>query len=217
MANRWALLLAALAWPAFASRYVPSRGWEDKEDALLHERWFGGQLAAMGEPVLASSRDLDGFIRRFRLTALPSFRPGLAIRVDQRTDGGANLHWVVLDGAGGHALGKVAKHGDRPLSREEVARLASMIERAKLDEKPQEEKAVETGHSVTGDRGLRICGDGTAWIFEDLQPTNRDFVERNFCYADDPDLKRLIADVYLLAPADLIKEPAFYYPQGVRP
>jgi hypothetical protein len=170
----------------------------------------------MGEPVLASSRDLDGFIRRFRLTALPSFRPGLAIRVDQRTDGGANLHWVVLDGVGGHALGKVAKHGDRPLSREEVARLASMIERAKLDEKPQEEKAVETGHSVTGDRGLASAVMARHGYSKTCSQ-HRDFVERNFCYADDPGLKRLIADVYLLAPADLIKEPAFYYPQGVRP
>lgn len=103
--------------------------------AKFYEDWFGGQLRAMGEPILARPGVRQGFVRRFRMLVLPSFSPAYAIRVDQARDGRGAVRIVRLNGSGGHQPGKIAQEERFALSVEAMAALNRDID-ASLDPYP---------------------------------------------------------------------------------
>lgn len=189
-------------------RYVPRDGWSSDWKPTFYERWFGNQLLAMDERPFGEPGTLEGFARRFRLTVLPSFEPGYAVRIDQRGDGSAALHWVVLDGAGGYEPGRSAREGTVELSRPAAARMASALLEADLPSVAMEEAPPPASRMDNGDgtfsEGIWVCADGTAFLFEQLDPKRQVFVERGFCGpndAEDKRLHRLVEEVDRVLPA----------------
>ncbi|MEA3062770.1 MAG: hypothetical protein QOJ94_2551 [Sphingomonadales bacterium] len=169
-----ALILAAERAPPARIDYVPDTGWRD--DSLVqdsYERWFGAQLRAMGEPPLGAPAGLGRFEERFRLLVLPSFRPAFASRIDVGRDGRAILSWAELNGRGGDAPGTLARQGSRTLRGSELRRFRSALAAAAVGSYPREQsdKTVERdGSSV-----LRICVDGTTFVFEHLDAHRRQY------------------------------------------
>lgn len=194
------VLLAAAA-PAAATDYVPDTGWSDEGGAEFYERWFGHQLEAMGERPFSDPAVLQDALQSFRLTVLPSFEPAYAIRVDRRADQSYDLYWVVLDGAGGYAPGKIARKGSRRLNGREIRKLGSAINDAHLETQSMQEPPPPHGRDPkTGDEFLTVCADGTAFVFELVSKDRRSFVERTFCGDSDEKLSELIDRAVRLLP-----------------
>jgi hypothetical protein len=174
-----------------ADRYTPSTGWSDNEwAASFFERWYGGQLRAMGEPRLSVPSQLDGFRRRFRLLVVPNYRSAFAYRIDERPDGGAVLRWVRLDGAGGYAPGNVAAAGVRMLHSRELSRFAAALEAAALPTLARDGPPETARENNDGTQTLTICLHATHYVFEQLEPGGRRYVSRRSCYLEEP-LERL--------------------------
>jgi hypothetical protein len=200
--GRLMLMLGLFAAPTSETvvekRYVPSTGWASG-DAALYERWFGRQLRAMREPTLRGPRSLAGNRRRFRLLVLPSFSPAYAYRVDEDARGRHILTWVMLDGAGGYAPGRVAGRESRPLSASEAEGLQRAIDNARLADLPRQH--------VTGSDGddIIVCADGTQYVLELLGPTETVFLTRHRCELDGlAGLEHLLAVTFRLHP---VSEP----------
>ncbi|MBO9500024.1 MAG: hypothetical protein J7483_11275 [Novosphingobium sp.] len=208
-----ALFMLTLA--GCATNYVPDSGWEHRlaawrpdDAAQFYERWYGGQLAAMREPSFQDANAVAGFARRYRLTVLPTFTPGFAARVDQRADGRAVLHWVILDGAGGYDPGTIADRGAVALTPEQVESLDRAIAAANLPvmvrAEPVDSPRIdpETGATV-----MTICVDGTTWLFELASPDRQAFLTRS-CVPDEVALRGLIDVTYALLPTDSFDDVA---------
>lgn len=186
---------------ADCARYVPREGWIGEASPAFFERWFGNQLLAMEERPFSEPGLLEGHTQRFRLTVLPTFTPGFSARIDKQSGGRVRLHWVILDGAGGYAPGKVADSGDRLLDAREVFLLDRALRRANLGDLPvREPPPTERIDPKTGATTITICADGTAWLFELLTENGPSFVYRSFCGHDDASLVRLIDTTYDLLP-----------------
>lgn len=185
MARRPALLLSALLLCASAAaprqgdpfrpdptpasrRYVPADIWRDARRAGFYERWFGGQLRAMREPILSRPGDGRGFRRRLRMLVLPSFHHPYAIRVDEAGAGGARVRIVRLSGAGGYAPGRIIEQESITLSAEETAALNRAVDASGLD-----------GLPPTARQG--ICLDGVSFVFEQADPQRSRFVSVHQC------------------------------------
>lgn len=174
--------------------YVPEDGWTNwagqpgNEKHWFYERWFGGQLSAMGEQPLIDDGDLGDFVYRFRYLVLPSFEPAYAVRIDEDRVGGLHMTWTLLDGAGGYAPGRVQETGYRQLTQSEAQQLIRLLERTDLANLQMEEGPPEP----RSDGRIVVCADGTTYVFEELAQGRRNFVERRFCGRSDPELVALI-------------------------
>jgi hypothetical protein len=196
------ILALALLGSDVAGRpdYVPDTGWNDAEWApSFYEGWYGDQLLAMGEPPLATDSDLAGFSERLRLLVLPTFQPGYAYRIDVRPDGSAVLRWARLNGLGGYAPGGLARQGSRLLRPKESRRLKAALEGAALSSLPRDLPIRET--KPDGTESLRLCIDGTAFVFEHLDAAGRAFVKRD-CGPDEAGLRRLAEAIFRLRPRE---------------
>lgn len=191
-----AALMAAAAVPG--ADYVPDKGWDRADSAAFYERWFGGQLRAMGEPPLATRADLAGRRQRFRLTVLPTFEPAFAYRIDEEADGRLALRWARLDGKGGYAPGRLARDGARPLTRGEAGHLRRLLGEARLASQAREGPPMVTRRSG-GSQVLTLCVDGTEYVFEHLDVGGRAFVIRA-CTVPEKPLRRLLDAVIRLGP-----------------
>jgi hypothetical protein len=165
-----ALLFLAATAAAPAERYVPAEGWRDARDAELFERWFGGQLRAMGEPVLSRAGGIEGYRRRFRMLVVPTFQPAYAVRIDEGAHGGT-VRVVLLDGRGGYAPGRIARQATFTLTMAEVqdvigAIRTSGLASAALEDPPDPPQVIT------------VCADGTAVVFELIEPQRSRFVVR---------------------------------------
>ncbi|HEX5183031.1 MAG TPA: hypothetical protein VFW19_07750 [Allosphingosinicella sp.] len=188
-------LLGFAGRPGTAPRYVPPTGWRNNGWAVpFHEEWFGGQLRAMHEPPLATAADLGSWSRRFRLLVLPSFRPGLAFRIDEDGKGGARMREVLLDGRGGYEPGAIAKESERSLTSEEVAWIDRAIEAAGLRRLPMQPPQPQVKNGT-----IMVCADGTMFVFELLDGRGRSFQERG-CIEPEKPLRALIEAVSRLDP-----------------
>ena len=182
------LLIALLAFAAasaaaepapVAQAYLPTEGWRDADDARFHERWFGDQLRAMGEPSL-SARDARGrYQRRFRLLVLPTFYPAKAVRIDEMGDGSATLRAVELNGRGGYAPGTLETQSEYELDGREVRRLHRDIAAARLDTLPRMDFPDSVRVDADGSQTLTLCVDGTTLVFELLDASGYHLVTRN--------------------------------------
>ncbi|NNC73723.1 MAG: hypothetical protein HKN78_12725 [Sphingomonadaceae bacterium] len=180
--------------------YVPDTGWRDNDwTSVFYENWFGRQLRAMGEPPIVDDSDLAGHQSRFRLLILPSFRPASAYRVDQNIDGTGSLRAVVLDGAGGYEPGNIAQSVSRTLDPEELDQLESVISEASLDFLPREGEP-EGVREIDGETVIRICMDGTTYVFEYLANGRRHYLERS-CIIEENALRDLVDVTTALAPS----------------
>ncbi len=195
------LLIASTSEAAIPGRYVPSTGWA-RGDATFYERWFGRQLSAMREPALRGPSALSNHRRRFRLLVLPSFAPAYAYRVDEDARGSTIVHWVILDGAGGYAPGRIAERGSRPLSASEAQGLQRAIAEARLPDLPRQ---FGIGEATGGDDAIILCADGTQYVLELLEPNGTVFLTRHQCELRGvATLERLLEMTFQLHP---IPEP----------
>lgn len=202
-ASRSLFTALAFAVSACATNYIPDSGWRDEGDSEFYEGWFGGQLAAMREPSLKSPEALQQKRRIYRLTVLPTFTAGFAIRVEEDMAGSVAMHWVLLSGAGGYDPGTIFRSGGRTLTPGEWTTLSQAIERARLVSTPREQTFEET-IDENGDPIVTICVDGTTYLFEQLTADESTFVKRS-CVPDEKELQQLIAATLPLAPADVMK------------
>lgn len=174
------LFLAATA-AAPAEHYVPVEGWRDPRTAELFEQWFGGQLRAMGEPVLSRPGSLAGYRRRFRMLVIPTFQPAYTVRIDEGAHGGT-VRVVLLDGRGGYAPGRIARQATFTLTMAEVQDAIGAIRTSGLTSAAPEDPP-DPPEVVT------VCADGTAVVFELVEPQRSRFVARA-CGVSGP-LRRL--------------------------
>lgn len=180
--------------------YVPDTGWNDEEWARsFYERWFGRQLTAMGEPPLATSADLAGMRRRFRLLVLPTFKPAFAYRVDEHADGTATLRATRLDGRGGYSPGQISSQIQRQLGRKELKAFETAAKAADLGAQPRQEPTSTRKTNPDGSEEIRFCVDGTTYVFEQLDETGRQYLMR-MCDIDEESLARLVRTVFTLEP-----------------
>jgi len=161
------MLLALLLLAAPPGLYVPPNIWRDTEDAARHEAWYGGQLRAMGEPILSRREVPAGFRRRFRMLVLPSFHRPYAIRVDRETSGRARVRIARLTGRGGYAPGEIFEQESYALTADQAARLDRDIEASGLASAPP--------------RASAPCLDGAHFIFELVDARANRFVDRHQC------------------------------------
>lgn len=169
-----AALLSTGAPTTAPRHYVPA----GVERYVFYERWFGGQLRAMREPILAGPGTLGRFHRRFRLLVLPTFDHGYAIRVDEDEDG-ADLHFVRLSGRGGYAPGHVATRGQRRLDRETAARVDRAVDQSGVANLPWLAPPPQPATLPSGEQEIQVCGDGTDFVFETVDAGGSHFVTRS--------------------------------------
>jgi hypothetical protein len=140
---------------------MPPSGWSRGDDAAFFERWFGGQLRAMEEPVLSSPASRGGFRRRFRMLVLPSFHHAYAIRVDEPVAGPAKVRAVRLDGRGGYSPGRILEQERYVPDRAAIRRLYRAIADLHLAELSRQE-----GLGPDENGTITICADGVRFVFE---------------------------------------------------
>ena len=192
------VLTTAQADSPVPDRYVPATGWRGSEArAAGLEAWYGQQLRAMNErPITAAAS--DGLRRRFRLLVLPNYQPAFAYRIDVEEQGGAQLRWARLDGAGGYAPGNIAQQGSRVMRPRELRHFMAAMDEAALGTRDRElEPPVRT--ESDGTQAITICLHATHYVFEDLGEQGHTFVVRQGCYMEKP-LRRLVQTVFRLRP-----------------
>lgn len=170
-------LLLLLAAAAPAGDYVPDAGWRNPTDRAFREGWYGGQLRAMGEPILSRPADRGGFRRRFRMLVLPSFHRPYAIRVDQAASGRARVRIVRLNGRGGYGPGEIFEQESYALTADQAALLHRDIEASGLASAPPHAGA--------------LCTDGAQFVFELVDAHGNRFVDRHQCGLN-PQLETLV-------------------------
>ena len=156
---------ASLAAPSVRCDYGRRRELEPTLNDFEKD-WYSRQLAAAGEPSLAGAAEhpLAPGVRTVRFTWLRSFTAPVVIRVERDASGTDRLVAKRLSGTGGDPPGEVAATFDRPLTREESARLDAVLGRTQLFELPP-----------------RLCDgglDGAQWIFESADARGYRFVQR---------------------------------------
>lgn len=187
------VLLGALLLSSCTSiDYVPDTGWSDNEtDPRFYEDWFGHQLAAASEPVLASEEDLAPFSNRFRLLILPNNSPASIYRIDATGSGGMSLTYTQLDGSGGYEPGDIAEQWTRELSSNEAQDFVDALDAARLGTLKREADL----YVVKDDAGaeyVSICMHPPVFVFEHLSQTERSYVTRDICeLRREPDLEKL--------------------------
>jgi hypothetical protein len=157
-------------------RYIPESLLIPDQEPDFYENWFGGQLRAMGEPLLSRPRDLGSFRRRFRMLVLPTFHPAYAIRIDEGWDGRAQVTAVRLDGAGGYSPGNVAERESYQISRAGIrpfdrALRDSRFRRLSMGGEPRK--------SPPGT--ITVCSDGLELVFELVDSQGIHFRVRGPC------------------------------------
>lgn len=179
--------------PPAGERYTPTGIWRDPAWAeTFYERWYGDQLRAMDEPVLAGADDLGRFRSRLRLLVLPNSSPGWTIRIDERSTGEGIVTYVRLDGAGGYAPGNVAERHRSTIDRGDMARLRSELRRLRFSELPSQEPPPPPPQECEQDEGctISICFHATQYVFERLDRDGRHMVARSACEME-PGLRQL--------------------------
>ena len=169
-------ILICLVMSAGASaepRYTPKHIWSNDWSVGFHENWFGGQLAAMGEPSLwqLSKRDRDA--RVYRVLKLPSFSPALGSRLVVQSDGSGNVQITELDGNGGLEPGKPMRKLSRHLDPDQVRDLNALFDLSGF-----------WTDRIATDGGL-ACLDGTQFVIEALSQGNYKLITRDECSMED--------------------------------
>jgi hypothetical protein len=155
-------------------RYVPTTIWPNSESAEFHERWFGSQLRAMGEPILSRPGDREAYRRRFRLLVLPSFHHPYAIRIDEEASGGARVRIVRLNGTGGYGPGTISQQENFRLGTDQVRILDRAITASDLESDPVA-RPPDEGEAIA------ICTDGVQFAFEMVDDHASHFVSKHQC------------------------------------
>jgi hypothetical protein len=139
------------------SDYFPERTFDLRED--FHNeftlKWFGGELAVRGEPVLSCPR--PGQAEAYRLLFLPSFRDTWTVRIERDAQG-ASLEATRTSGDA------VKERRQRQLSPAEWARLTTAVTAADFWNLPSPDK--QPGQ------------DGETWVIEGVRPGAYHAVER---------------------------------------
>jgi len=176
---------AAGAQPARSERrYTPRTGWQVPSDARFYESWFGDQLRAMDEPVLAGASDLNRFRTRFRLLVLPSDDSAWVVRIDEPVRGAALLTVVELNRAGPYAPGRVARRLRSQFGFEDLAEVHAALDRLRFDSLPMQEPLPEEPAGECNQQGgceIVLCVHATHYVLERLDRSGRRFVERSGC------------------------------------
>lgn len=188
--------------PLPATHYLPPDFAPNKDGFL--EGWFGKHLASMGEPVLWAPEALDGYRTRFRMLVLPSFHQPYVIRIDQRADGRALIHYTLTSGRGGYGPGQVTRRQTRALDADRFVRVADALAAARFTARlPDNAGGGEFADSPRRD-DMVICMDGTQLVFELRDSAGDHVVTRHECSLD-AQTRALVAAV--LKAADIVPDP----------
>ena len=138
------------------------------------ESWFGNQLRAMEEPVLARTAAASGLRRRFRMLVLPAFHPAYAVRAEEGTASG-RIHIVRLDGNGGFEPGRIAERETYRVNRAQMHLIDREIANSGvLDLTP-------VSHPPPDAEEILVCMDGVQFVFEIVDPASTRVVTRHDC------------------------------------
>jgi hypothetical protein len=176
--------------------YFPSGALSPKRDDLdaFEQCWYGGQLKAMGEPVLHTLvLPPNGEVYRF--TWLRTFHHPIAVRLERRGDS-VRLFAIELDGAGGYAPGKPVRRIDREVSTTEWADLRKAFERAVFWDLPPTTE--------------RFGNDGAQWILEGRRTDQYHLAVRWTPDVDGPDAAFRELCLHILSLADLAQQNEVY-------
>lgn len=178
--RRALLLAAAILLPGFAeprpSAYFPESG---DRNAFL-ENWLGGQLRAMGEPVLSSNGEREGFTRRLRLLVVPHYRPSYAIRIDEDA-AGAQVTVTVLDRPAVSGASRIADQRRRRLASRQLLPILSALRRASLDLQPVRMPDRPPRILPDGSQVIEMCVHSTSFLLELLDNAGSHQVEGDPC------------------------------------
>ncbi|MBN8810325.1 hypothetical protein [Sphingomonas sp. 67-41] len=180
------LLAPGIAWaqdaPVPKTHYLPPDFAPNKDGFL--EGWFGKHLASMGEPVLWAPHALDGYRSRFRMLVLPSFSQPYVIRIDQRADGRALIHYTLTNGRGGYGPGVAIRRKTRALDADRFARVTDALAAARFTARLPDNGGGQEFADAPRDEGMAICMDGTQLVFELLDAAGDHVVTRHECTLD---------------------------------
>lgn len=147
---------------ATATAYWPA-GFFSADNAGLDRHtaeWFGGHLAAMGEPSFHDARASG--VESYRFIHLPTWGHPVVVRVDARGDAITVTHRI-LSGQGGYAPGELTTDVTRPIGAAELEAIRASLDRAGYWELPRD-----------AERGM----DGEEWIIEAVRDGRHHLVDR---------------------------------------
>ena len=148
-------------------------------DGSFYERWFGNQLAAMGEKPLWRDPipEDDGF--RLRVLFLPSFHPAHMVRIEAPANNtGRILVTATEGGAGGYDPGRRGAHEAHALAPQDRKRIVELIAVSQLAE-----QGFKSSHAPEDD--ISICTDGMQLLFERVDRDGYHAATRHECELSD--------------------------------
>jgi hypothetical protein len=144
----------------------------------FHERWFGNQLAAMGEQPLWRARQREGDAFTLRILYLPSFHPAHMVRIEASADGtGQILVTGTEGGAGGYDPGQRGPHEEHPLAPQDRKRVVELLSVSRL--------AAQGFEYSRADGPRRLCMDGMQLLFELVDRDGYHVATRHECELSD--------------------------------
>ena len=168
---------AAVARVAAGEAFLPAAT-ADVRDGPFYERWFGDQLAAMGEKPLWRDPPAEGDGFRLRILYLPSFHPAHMVRIESPVNGtGQILVTGTEGGAGGYGPGQRGGHEEHPLAPQDHKRIAELISVSRLADQGFQYSAA--------DGRLRLCTDGMQLLFELVDRDGYHVATRHECELSD--------------------------------
>jgi hypothetical protein len=133
-------------------------------------KWYSKHLAAMQEPSLWRLGTSDPAGTAYRFLELPSFAHPIGIRV-AKTDAGATLRLVVLDGLGGYLPGGIGIERTVAINPERWNELERLIAKCNFWEMDTEEQ-IPDGEAI-------VRHDGTRYIVEGIMDGRYHVVNRD--------------------------------------
>ncbi len=159
-------LMLALLTASAQQDYFPKGVFSDFPQADSgRAKWYSSQLAALKEPSLLEKSG-NATSESYRFVWLRTFHHPIAIRLDIRPDGIAEMTVRVTDGEGGYQPGNLIQNRTRPLTREQTQGFLARVERAKFWNLPAEETSDTVGV------------DGARWIIEGVKGGKYHVVDR---------------------------------------
>ncbi len=160
----------------------PTGAWTQAEQAQFYENWFGGQLAAMGEPSLAFGDRSERGPNEIRLLYLPTFNPGAMLRIWFSDEGEVPFEFKKLSGAGGYVPGDLIVHKTGTTNKSEAAKIFELLD-----------EITPWDDDVASFVRRGYCKDGARFIFEFREGDAYKAIQRHECdLPTDLNISRLI-------------------------
>lgn len=159
--------------------YFSKSLWPCEHNRQFYGDWYGKHLRAMEEPSFAAADAARGYSRRYRLLVLPTFTPAYAIRIDVPLHGPVRATVVTETGAGGYDPGNKVPLWSYEIREHHPGEMDDMVRGARIENRTNgAEPETPSGQIV-------VCGDGTRYVFEELDADGtQHLVSRHQCDLD---------------------------------